>query len=308
MRALVTGGTGFLGAIVARHLARSGYDVDTLGRSAQSDVPCDLSREVPRLDGRYDLVVHAAGKAHVVPRTEAQRQAFFDVNAAGTERLLEGLSRLPGAFVLISTVAVYGLERGEAIAETAPLAAADPYGRSKILAEQAVARWAEAHGVRTAVLRLPLIAGPDPPGNLGAMLAALRRGRYLGIGGGGARRSVVLASDVAAVVERAGQTGGTYNLTDGAHPTFADIEAAMCRVLARRHPPHLPLGLARLGGRLGDAVLALTGMRLPLTSRTVEKMTSSLTMDDAYARDRLGWAPTPVLSVIDDWVSGSEPG
>src|SRR5690606_7779589 len=144
----------------------------------------------------------------------------------GTEHLLAALerqARLPEAFVLVSTVAVYGREAGEGLTEATPREAEDPYGLSKRQAEDAVQAWGARHGVRVGIVRLPLVAGTGAPGNLGAMVQAIRRGRYLGIGDGSARRSVVLAADVARVLPAVAERGGTYNLTDGRHPSFAEI-------------------------------------------------------------------------------------
>ena len=308
MRAvLVTGGSGFLGRAVVQSLCASGWHVDVLGRSTEADVQADLSVGPPHLPQRYDMVVHAAGKAHVVPRTDPERQAFYDVNARGTAHLLDALDAAgrPDALVLVSTVAVYGVDVGAAIPEDAPLAATEPYGASKLAAERAVAEWGGRHGIRTAVLRLPLVAGPDPPGNLGAMLGALRRGRYLGVGDGAARRSIVRAEDVADIVEAAAKVGGTFNLSDGVHPSFREIEAVLARALGVSAPRRLPASVAAIGGRVGDAVLTLTGWRPPLTSRTLQKMTSTLTLDDARARALLGWAPQPALFDAASWAAST---
>src|SRR5690606_14494956 len=113
MKALVTGSTGFIGRHLVAYLRAAGHAVDLLGRSpGPGVVQADLAAGAPTLArGGYDVVYHVAGKAHVVPRTEAERQAFFAVNAAGTKHLLDALDaqeRPPGAFVLVSTVAVYG--------------------------------------------------------------------------------------------------------------------------------------------------------------------------------------------------------
>ena len=307
MRALVTGGSGFLGRALVSGLAEQGYDTDVLGRSDASEITCDLAAGVPDLAGRrYDVIVHAAGKAHVVPRTDQEADDFFRVNVGGTQNLIRALDPLPGAFVLISSASVYGREEGEAIAESEPLGALEPYGASKVAAEAIVAEWGQAQGVRVSMLRLPLVAGPCPPGNLGALIRAIERNRYVHIGGGSTRRSVVLAEDVARALPALARVGGIYNLTDGHHPSFAEIEAALSATLDKRRSPSLPVGLARLGGWAGDAIERVTGHSFPLTSRTVRKMTSSLTLSDERARHAFGWSPRPVLSEVREWASGCE--
>lgn len=306
MRCLVTGACGFLGRIVSGELERSGIEVDRLDRS---DVPgvhsADLVAGPPDLPGEgYDSVFHLAGKAHVVPRTEEERQQFFDVNVRGTANLLQALdqqARRPESFVLVSTVAIYGRDVGEGLNEDTPRGATDPYGISKRQAEDLVLEWGARNGVITGIVRLPLVAGSGAPGNLGAMISAMRRGRYAGIGDGSARRSIVNAVDVAAVLPTVGKTGGIFHLTDGHHPTFAEIEAAIAEALQRPMPRRIPLGMARVGAAVGDAVVKVTGRRFPLTTRSLGKMTSTLTFDDTRAREKLGWAPRPVMASAREW-------
>lgn len=313
MKALVTGSTGFIGRHLVAYLRAAGHAVDLLGRSpGPGVVQADLAAGAPTLArGGYDVVYHVAGKAHVVPRTEAERQAFFAVNAAGTKHLLDALDaqeRPPGAFVLVSTVAVYGREAGEGLDEETPCEATDPYGLSKRQAEDAVLDWGARRGVRVGIARLPLVAGAGAPGNLGAMVRAIRRGRYLGIGDGRARRSMVLAGDVARVLPVMAERGGIYHLTDGRHPSFAEVERAIAAALGKRPPRHLPSLAAQAGARVGDVILRVTGIRLPLTSRTLDKMTSTLTFDDSRARQALAWAPSPVLDRAAEWVGTEQAG
>lgn len=310
MRCLVTGACGFLGRIVSGHLQAQGNTVDRLGRSTTPGVrSVDLVAGPPDLPTEgYDSVFHLAGKAHVVPRTSEERQQFFDVNVQGTAHVLEALERqdrLPQSFVLISTVAVYGRDVGDGLTEDTPREATDPYGLSKRQAEDLAIEWGERNGVQVGVVRLPLVAGPSAPGNLGAMIDAMRRGRYAGIGSGGARRSIVNAVDVAAILPILAQTGGTYHLTDGQHPSFAEIEATIAGVLKRSTPPRIPMAVARVGAAVGDGIVRITGRRFPLTTRSLGKMTSTLTFDDTLARERLGWAPTPVLTRAEEWCRAS---
>lgn len=309
MHCLVTGGAGFLGSVLVGSLRSMGVNVDVLSRRGGSDILCaDLVQGPPDLPPvGYDVVYHAAGKAHVVPRSVDERGEFFSVNVEGTRHLLTSLdrqARRPAALVLVSTVAVYGLEAGDLLNETTALQATDPYGLSKAQAEDLVQEWGDRSGVRISIVRLPLVAGPNVPGNLGAMVAAMRRGRYLGVGDGTARRSVVNASDVARALPAVASAGGIFHLTDGQHPTFAQIEAAIAEALDRPIPHRIPIGVARIIAGAGDLIERATNRRVPLTRRGLTKMTSSLTFDDSRARTRLGWDPTPVLDVAPEWCGG----
>jgi nucleoside-diphosphate-sugar epimerase len=253
----------------------------------------DLARTIPVFNQDFELVVHAAGQAHLVPRGDAEINLFQQVNVQGTANLLAGLEKriLPKYFVFISSVSVYGLETGLDITEDAPLAATDPYGKSKIAAEMLVKEWCTLHQVQCTILRLPLIAGPNPPGNLGFMLKGLQKGFYFNIGGGKAKKSVVLAEDIGSFLISAAQTGGTYNLTDGEHPTFMDLSRLMAKKLNRSFVPNIPYFLALMLAKLGDII----GHKAPINSLKLRKITTSLTFSDAKARVSFGWNPTPVV-------------
>ncbi len=302
---LVTGGSGFLGRHVVRRLAGAGQLVTVLTRAREhvpeaASVAGDLATLDPDVFGRaeFDAVYHVGGLAHTVPRSAAEGDRFRQVNAAGTAKLLAALEKarsLPESFVLVSTVAVYGAESGTLLDEDTPRAAADPYGASKREAEDLVAEWGSRRGVRVSVARLPLVAGARAPGNLGAMVRGIRRGRYLGVGDGSARRSMVLARDLAAVFPVMARGGGVYNLTDGHHPSFAELERALAAALGKRPPAHLPMAAASFAARVGDAGQRLLKRDLPFNTRRLSKMVSSLTFDDARARRELGWAPSRVV-------------
>lgn len=87
MKLLFTGASGFLGNNVHPFLERV-HDVITVGLTQQDNYTVNIAKEVPVLHERYDIVLHAAGKAHSIPKTETERQAFFDVNLQGTKKSL----------------------------------------------------------------------------------------------------------------------------------------------------------------------------------------------------------------------------
>lgn len=90
MKLLFTGASGFLVAMCV--LFWRMYGVKTVGLSPKDDYTIDIAKEIPVLRERYDIVLHVAGKAHSVPKTEAERQVFFDVNLQGTKNLCTALS------------------------------------------------------------------------------------------------------------------------------------------------------------------------------------------------------------------------
>ena len=101
---LFTGGTGFLGRNIKPILDRS-YDVTTIGIMEADMIKANFVSGVPELPEKYDIVLHAAGKAHIYPKTEAEKQAFYDVNYKGTINLCKALEKVgvPKSFVFIVT-------------------------------------------------------------------------------------------------------------------------------------------------------------------------------------------------------------
>lgn len=290
---LTTGGDGFLGSILTSELKEMAFVVRDL--QDQSSHFVDITRPFTIASTvSPDLIIHLAGKAHSVPKTPAEEKAFFDVNFEGTRHLCAAIDDLPSrpqAFVFISTVAVYGVDSGDFIDELHPLNGATPYARSKIQAEEYLQQWAADRGITLGILRLPLIAGPTPPGNLGAMIKGIKTGRYLRIGKGNARKSIIMASDIAAIIPKAAEIGGIFNLTDGYHPTFAQLEELIAGQSGKPTPKSIPVGVARLLGWTGDII----GKKFPVNSDTIKKITSNLTFNDSKARKELGWSPRKVL-------------
>jgi len=289
---LLTGGNGFLGRII-KDTIKSNCEIFTLGR-INSNFCVDLSccNEIKFIEN-FKLVIHLAGKAHEVSKRFSENQEFFDVNVKGTYNLLKGLEStiIPKQFVFVSTVAVYGVDSGILINENSPLLATEPYGQSKIQAEQLIQDWCIKHKVVCTILRLPLIVGPNPPGNLGVMIRGIKKGYYFNIDGGNAQKSMVLAKDVANHILKIAEVGGIYNLTDGYHPNFNELSQLVAKQLGVRKIFNIPYLLAKLVAIIGD----LFGASAPLTSIKLKKITSDLTFNDSKARSAFGWNPTLVL-------------
>ncbi len=294
MLILLTGGSGFLGKSIQLALSKDN-SIFSLSRTA-GDYKVTLENEIPNFNQAFDLVIHAAGKAHSIPKTQEEKKQFYDVNVLGTQNLLQGLeaSGVPKQFVFIGSVSVYGQEHGLNITEDFPLEAIDAYGLSKIEAEGLVQEWCKQHNVVCTILRLPLLVGTNPPGNLGAMIKGIARGYYFNIGGGKSKKSMVLAEDVAAFIPKIANIGGTYNLTDGYHPSFFELSCVIAKQLGKSVPMNMPLFVANGIGFLGNFL----GNNAPINSLKLKKITADLTFDDSKARSA-GWKPRRVL----DWFS-----
>lgn len=259
---LLTGHSGYLGSYL-----RNSYNSNKLfklGRSSDSNIICDLSREVPNISSieNINCVIHAAGKAHSIPRNELQRNEFFIVNERGTANLLAGLESsgsIPKQFVFISTVAVYG--------------EMTPYAESKLNAENLVLGWCKKVGCNALILRLPLIFGFGAPGNLGAMERAIKKGYYFGVGSGLAKRSVVFIEDIIDLIEGlTGDESGIHNIVskDMSYLEVESIFAERYNKKIRRVPSSLVRRLAKIGDQIPF---------FPINSYRLEKLETSLTFE-----------------------------
>lgn len=291
MKLLFTGASGFLGQNV-KPLLKEKYEVKTLGL-AGDDMIANIATTVPEISETFDIVFHAAGKAHTVPKTEEEKQAFFDVNYQGTVNLCKALeeSTLPKAFIFVSTVAVYGLEFGKNITEAQPLKGNTPYALSKIHAEQFLTEWCAKNNVKLGIIRPSLIAGANAPGNLGAMVNGIQTGKYFSIGEGSARKSVLMVQDIANLIPLLVEKGGVYNVCDDTQPSFRELETIISKQLNKNQPKSIPYFIAKTMALVGDLLCS----KAPINSLKLKKITESLTFSNEKAKKELGWQPLNVL-------------
>ncbi len=292
-KVLFTGSNGFLGKILVPELKNLGYEVTTLS-SREADYEIDLrKKDIPPFSSNYEIVFHAAGKAHSNPTSEEEKQTFFDVNLEGTRNLCRVLeqSYLPKAFIFVSTVAVYGLDSGFNIKEEHPLNGNTPYALSKIQAEEFLIEWCVKNNVTLSIIRPSLIAGPNAPGNLGSMVNGIRTGKYLSIGAGTARKSILMAQDIAQLIPLLVEKGGVYNVCDDTQPSFRELETIISNQLNKKQPKSIPYFVAKSMALVGD----LLGSNAPINSSKLKKITESLTFSNEKAKNELGWKPSNVL-------------
>ena len=292
MRLLITGGSGFLGQSIIPIL-RKHFSIQTLGLSGSDNYKVDLSIEVPDFKNNFNTILFAAGKAHLSPNSLKQSKEFFNVNVNGIKNLCKSLEKMkmPKSFIFISTVAVYGVESGENIEESHPLNGSTPYALSKIEAEEFLIDWCKKNDIMLGILRPSLIAGKNPPGNLGAMIQGIKSYRYLRIGDGSSRKSIMMADDIALILPKIIEKGGIYNVCDNHHPSFFELEELIVNQLKVKSPKSIPLWLAASMAKVGDII----GPKAPINSSKLSKLTNSLTFSNEKAKAELDWEPLDVL-------------
>lgn len=170
MRVLVTGGAGYIGSVVATRLLEEGHEVcvlDDLSTGHRDAVPPGATFVEGRVhdpagllaDLRPDAVAHLAASS-LVAESVADPAKYDENNVVGTRRLLAAMHRHGvGRIVFSSTAAVYGEPETTPIDEEAPCRPLNPYGRSKLAMDEALAASAGADGLAAVSLRYFNVAG-----------------------------------------------------------------------------------------------------------------------------------------------------
>lgn len=303
MRVAVTGAGGFVGRRLVEVLSRrAGTDVVALNRSAVGrPVPGAAYHRVGDMasGGDYagllegvEVLVHCAARVHVMREGAADALALYRrVNVEGTLALARqaaasGVRRM----VFLSSVKVNGESTvmGRPFTESNAPRPLDPYGVSKLEAEEALLALGRSSGMEVVVIRPPLVYGPGVKANFASMMAWLYRGVPLPLGSVRNLRSfVALDNLVDLIVLSAGHpaaAGEVFLVSDGEDLSTTDLLLRMGRALgspARLVP--VPVGMMRrVAGLFGRGDMA-------------DRLFGSLQVDGSKAREVLGWRP--VVSV-----------
>jgi len=304
MNILISGGTGFLGRYFYSYWQSIGYSVESIGRGNKNEIVFDLSKSTPNLSKEYEYFIHCAGKAHMVPKNDKEANEFYLVNEIGTKFFLNAISnqkKKPKGVLIVSSASVYGLTFGELINEKTSLNAKDPYGKSKINSENIAIEWGNLNNIKISIVRLPLVVGKNPPGNLLAMINAIKSGKYFNISGGLAKKSMILATDVASFSFNLINIGGIYNLTDSKHPDFNKLSHVIANNYGITNLKNIPIFLAKILSIICEVLNNIFKLKIPFTRVTLNKMTLDLTFDDEKARN-IGWKPNSVITNSHKWL------
>jgi nucleoside-diphosphate-sugar epimerase len=204
MIAVVTGAPGWLGSSLVAKLAgrpvrclvEAGADSTELGRSGAEVVNGDL-RSVESLaqlmeGARGGTVFHAAGIIHP---SRGVRQ-FYEVNVQGTKNLLEAAQRAGvRRFIHVSSNSPLGTNASatDVFDESAPYQPYMHYGRSKMLAEEAVR---SARDLETVIIRPPWFYGPNQPARQTTFFTMIKEGKVPLVGSGENRRSMAYVDNI----------------------------------------------------------------------------------------------------------------
>lgn len=297
---LVTGATGFLGRAVVRRLSqdwrvrcgsRSGSSVEGGHEHARLDVA--TGEGLDQACGGVDAVIHCAGLAHQFDGGNAA--AFDAVNAVGTGRVVATAAKLRVPRVIVaSSISVYG--SGSGLRDESSLCAPDtPYGRSKLAGEQAAAA-AIGSDATVIILRLATLYGPRDPGNVARLAEAIRRRRFVPIGDGHNRKSLLHVDDAAEAIAQALQLkappGSVLTFNVSAPPV--EMRAVVDAITSALGRPRFRWMLPAWPVHLTQRLWAVTGKPSPL--RSIEKFLSEDMVDTMRFESATGFVAAKAIN------------
>lgn len=310
MRCLVTGASGAVGPVLVRRLQADGHDVAVFCRrpgllrwparvvAHTGDVlePDSLRAAMSRIE----VVFHLAAMLHVPNPTPDMRAEYQRVNVDGTRTVIESAAAAGARrVVFFSTIAVYGRTGGRLVDETTTPAPDNLYAETKLAAEDIVLRARGDHGgALGAVLRVAAVYGGRVRGNYDRLVRALNRRRFIPIGGGHNRRTLVFDEDLAdaALATATGPSAGRiFNVSDGEFHQMSEIIGAISEALGRRPPRfRIPVRPAQSIASVLDGVCRAS--RLPLAIRpAIDTYVSDIAVDATLIQNHLGWHPRTTL-------------
>ena len=265
---LVTGANGFFGKEVVRQLLGANIPVRATGIEATSlrtdieylRVDITQSQQINHVLEGISTVIHLAGLAHILSLDANSAEKFRQINEIGTANVASAaVAAGVGHLILISSVSVYGPYTQGIYDENTPCNPVGPYALSKYNAELRAIEISRGSGMALTILRLATLYGEGDPGNVSRLMRTLDRGRFLWIGDGSNRKSLLYKGDAAlacmAVAERPASGMNIYNVSApactmreimdgiadalGKHP-FPVLVPATLALLLSRHLSRIP--------------------------------------------------------------------
>lgn len=299
MRVLLTGASGFVGqAVLDRLIIDAGHQVVASYRCVPSvqreGVEYCLTPSLgPEADWHsalvgLDAVIHCAARVHVMDDSSADPLAEFRrVNVDGTlalarQAVLAGVRR----FIFLSSIKVNGegTPLGQPYCVDDTPAPQDPYGISKLEAEQALLALAEETAMEVVIIRPVLVYGPGVKANFRSMMNWLSKGVPLPLGAIANRRSLValdnLVDLIGTCVEHPKAANQTFLISDGEDLSTAELLQRMGLALG------MPARLLPVPAALLEASAMLFGKRA-----IAQRLCGSLQVDISKTCELLSWVP-----------------
>lgn len=295
---LLTGATGFVGRAVLDRLVHDGQRVKAAVRNPDAEFEGQAGRVVVNgLDADTDwtsaleeikTVIHSAARVHVMNEHSADPLAEFrKVNVEGTLNLAQQAAA-SGArrFIFISSIKVNGEGTRPGLPYTAFDAPdpQDPYGVSKMEAEEGLRRIAQDTGMELVIIRPVLVYGPGVKANFRSMMSWVNRGIPLPLGAIHNKRSLVsldnLVDLIVTCIDHPRAANQTFLVSDGEDLSTSEMLRKMAAALGR------PARLLPVPATVLEGAAGLLGKR-----GVAQRLCGSLQVDIGHTRETLGWSP-----------------
>ncbi|WP_349971474.1 NAD-dependent epimerase/dehydratase family protein [Pseudomonas caspiana] len=294
-RCLITGASGFIGRALFDRLQAQGLAVRGTSRRP-AIVPGDwvqVSDMGPDTDWSEalqgcDVVVHAAGRAHVLSEQGSDPLAEFrQVNVEGTLNLArQALKMGVRRFVFISSIGANGAETvpGQPFSEVCTPQPQQPYARSKLEAEQGLQELLAGSAMEWVIVRPPLVYAGDAPGNFARLLGLVSRKIPLPLGRVNNARSMIalrnLTSFLDLCIQHPAAAGEVFVVADGDDLSTGQMVELLAQGMDHR-AMLVPVPARTV--RWGLSLLGQEGLG--------QQLFGSLQVDAGKARTLLGWRP-----------------
>jgi nucleoside-diphosphate-sugar epimerase len=299
MNVLITGVNGFLGTTIARQSLSSqiSFRATDIHRSPVvlgiDYDPSDVTNPstIKPLLKDVTVVIHTAGLAHIFARDVAANDRFRQINENGTANVVSA-AVVAGVehFILISSVSVYGLYTHGMYDENTQCNPVGPYALSKYNAELCAIEIARKTGMALTILRLATLYGEGDPGNVGRLVLTLDRGRFLWIGDGSNRKSLLYKGDAAracmAVAERPASGINIYNVSSPACTMREIVDGIVDAIGKHPLPLQVPASLALF---LSRYLSMIPNRRMAGLHQTVKKWLAEDVYDNRRFEEAYGF-------------------
>jgi len=306
---LVTGATGAIGPSVVRVLNQEGFHIRTFSIDSPAEGLFPQGVEVLAGDVTDKAavqsamqgacaIIHMAALLHIINPPSDLQEKYRRVNTGGTANVIDAAVKADvERIVLFSTIAVYGPSDGAVLNESSPVRPDTFYASTKHAAEQLVlhARGSDGRPLG-AVLRLGAVYGSRIKGNYRRLTHDLSRHRFVPVGNGLNRRTIVYDKDAARAaalaVTHPAAAGRVFNVTDGSFYRLKDIVESICEALGRKPPQFsIPSGLARLAAGAVEKSGHAVGLKPPPFRAMINKYTEDIAVDGGLIQKEIGFVP-----------------
>jgi nucleoside-diphosphate-sugar epimerase len=319
MRALVTGGTGFIGSHLIDELLEQGYNVRVLRRKTRSIALIEdkkLSFVVGNLADKESLVragqdVDVVFHLAALPRDWGPKKTFFEVNFDGTKNLLDAcVHNKVSRFVFMSSAAVYGFPKTQQpLPEDYQKNPTAKYGESKLCAEELLWGYGNQHNITVSAIRSPVVTGPRDRLIALFLIKALQQRRLFYIDDGNQKISISDGRDVAHCLRLAGESmkanGQAYNVKSFDSTPRQLIETLAERLQLPKPEAHRSYLSAYVLASIVERIWMLRGKENPpFTRHKVKVIGTPRLIDITKAIRELNYTPHyTYTTTIDDLVS-----